>query len=76
MRISSRGTVSMGLLGWLIVGPFILMAWLVITAVKVAVLLVAAIATSLAQAHRTQEVRRPGRPAVPPRWPNIPPSGR
>ena len=29
MRISSRGTVSMGPVGWLIAGPFILMFWMV-----------------------------------------------
>jgi hypothetical protein len=28
MRISSRGTVSMGPVGWLIVGPFLLLFWL------------------------------------------------
>lgn len=30
MRISSRGTISMGPVGWLIVGPFLAAVWLAI----------------------------------------------
>jgi len=33
MMISSRGTIIMGPLGWMILGPFLLLIWLAVAAV-------------------------------------------
>lgn len=70
MRISSRGTVSMGPLGWLIVGPLLVVFWLALAAVSGAVWLVAALAQSVMESRPAPQVRPP---AV---WPHIGPSGR
>ena len=45
MMISSRGTIIMGPLGWMILGPFLLLIWLAVAAVAVAVWLVMAVMT-------------------------------
>jgi hypothetical protein len=49
MRISSRGTVSMSLTGWIIAAPFIAIVWMMVVLVKVTVWLVAALVTWLSQ---------------------------
>ena len=87
MRISSRGSVSMGPLGWLIVGPIVLAVYLAIGAVWLLMQLVALVFTAIASENRKQKalqkprrsprhgpVARPAPPARP-SWPNIPPSG-
>ncbi len=45
MRISSRGTIIMGPLGWMILGPFLLLIWLSVAAVVLALWLVARLVT-------------------------------
>jgi hypothetical protein len=53
MRISSRGTVSMSLTGWIIAAPFIAIAWAlywaVVTAVKVTAWLIAALVARISR---------------------------
>jgi membrane protein implicated in regulation of membrane protease activity len=73
MMISSRGTIIMGPLGWMILGPFLLLIWLAVAALIVGVWAVAALVTFVA---RPRAVRRRERPALPSaRWPYIPPGG-
>ena len=48
MMISSRGTIIMGPLGWMILGPFLLLIWLAVGLVVVFVAAVAAVAWGLA----------------------------
>jgi hypothetical protein len=45
MMITSRGTIIMGPVGWLILGPFLLLIWLAVAAVVAAVWLGAAVIT-------------------------------
>jgi hypothetical protein len=45
MRISSRGTISMGPIGWMILGPFLLVIWLAVAAIVVGVWLVVTVMT-------------------------------
>ena len=70
MRISSRGTVSVGPVGALFVLPFLVAFWLAWAAVMGAVWLVAAIAQAVRESRAAPRVR----PAAV--WPHIGPSGR
>jgi len=45
MMISSRGTIIMGPLGWMILGPFLLLIWLAVAVAVAAVWLVMAVVT-------------------------------
>lgn len=48
MRISSRGTVSMSLTGWIIAAPFIALAWAVYWGVVILVKVIAWLLVTLA----------------------------
>jgi hypothetical protein len=52
MRISSRGTVSMGPIGWLIVGPFLLLAVVAYWLVMGTIWLLAALFTAIGKRQR------------------------
>ena len=70
MRISSRGTVSMGPLGWLIIGPILLMFWgvfwLTVWFVKGLVLLTTVIAALIAGSVERHRIRKEQRREVTP----------
>jgi|HubBroStandDraft_5_1064220.scaffolds.fasta_scaffold09397_1 hypothetical protein len=55
MRISSRGTVSMGPIGWLIVGPFLLLAVVAYGLVLGTIWLLAALFTAIGKRQRARQ---------------------
>jgi hypothetical protein len=56
MMISSRGTIIMGPLGWMILGPFLLLIWLAVAAVVTALWLVMAVVTWAARPRHPRRI--------------------